>query len=79
LAIVYANSTGNYVVPGGPCGGTQLGLSNSGLQVVNTINSGGGGSGSATGNAGSGACRGFLQLVVVDGNPCSTTNVEPLP
>jgi len=34
------------------------------------------GSGRMSGNAGAPACGGFLQIVVVDGSPCATSNVE---
>ncbi len=78
MGIVFASNTGSLVVPSGPCQGTQLGLSSRNIQLVNTINTGSG-SGQVNGNAGPGACGGYLQLVVVDGNPCATSNVAQLP
>lgn len=78
MGIVFASNTGNLIIPGGPCQGTELGLGAANIRLVNTINSGSG-SGSVNGNAGTGACGGYLQIVVVDGNPCSTTNVAQIP
>lgn len=78
MGILFARNTGSFVVPGGPCAGTQLGLGSNQLQLVNTVNTGNG-SGSVGGNAGTGACGGYIQLAIVDGNPCSTSNVVQLP
>lgn len=78
LGIAFALNTGSFVVPGGACAGTQLGLGSNQLQLVTTVNTGSG-SGSVNGNAGTGACGGYIQLVVVDGSPCSTSNVVQLP
>jgi len=77
MGIAFANTTGSFVIPGGPCGGTQLGLSSSGLQLVNTISTGSG-SGTVNGNAGTAACSHYLQLVVVDASPCTTSNVAQI-
>jgi len=79
MGIVFANSTGNFVIPGGVCGGTQLGLSNQGIQLVFSGNTGPNGSGQVAGNAGGSACRKYLQMVIVDGSPCGTTNVAQIP
>lgn len=78
MGIVFASNDGNLVIPGGPCGGTRLGLSGANIRLVNTVSTGNG-SGSVNGQAGSGACGGKIQLVVVDGNPCTTSNVVGLP
>ncbi|GEM_PF-1922911 len=78
MGIVFASNTGSLVIPSGPCQGTQLGLNSQNIQLVNTINTGSG-SGEVNGSAGPGACNGYLQLVIVDGNPCSTSNVEAIP
>ncbi len=78
MGILYARTTGSYAIPVGPCAGTTLGLGTNQLQVVNTIGTGNG-SGNVNGRAGSGACGGYIQLVVVDGNPCATSNVVRLP
>ena len=77
MGIVFANSTGNYTIPGGPCGGTTLGLGSAGLQLVRTLSTGSG-SGQVNGNAGTAACGHYLQLVVVDGSPCSTSNTAQI-
>ncbi len=78
MGILFARNTGSYVVPGGPCAGTTLGLGTNQLQLVNTVGTGNG-SGNVNGRAGTGACGGYIQLVVVDGNPCATSNVAQLP
>ncbi|MCC6908985.1 MAG: hypothetical protein IT430_13660 [Phycisphaerales bacterium] len=75
--IVFARNTGSFVIPNGPCQGTQLGLGTSQLQLVNTVATGNG-SGSVNGQAGTGACGGYLQLVAVE-SPCETSNVAQLP
>lgn len=77
MGIVFASNTGSYVIPGGPCAGTQLGLGTSNLQLVNTVGTGSG-SGSVNGRAGTNACRGYIQLVVVE-SPCTTSNVVQIP
>jgi hypothetical protein len=78
LAVVFASNTGNYNIPTGPCGGTTLGLGTQNLRLVRTINTGPG-FGNVNGTAGPSACNGYLQLVVLDGNPCATSNVAHLP
>lgn len=70
--IVFASNTGSFVIPGGVCQGTQLGLGSQNIRLVNTIGTGNG-SGSVNGNAGTSACGGYLQLVEVPG--CATSNV----
>ncbi|MCC6909387.1 MAG: hypothetical protein IT430_15715 [Phycisphaerales bacterium] len=78
MGIVYARNTGAFVVPGGPCAGTALGLGTSQIQLVRTVSTGSG-SGSVNGNVGPAACGGYLQLVVVDGTPCTVSNTAHLP
>lgn len=78
LGIVFASNQGSYRIPNDPCGGTTLGLGTQNLQLVISTRTGIG-SGEIRGHAGPSACRGFLQLVVLDGNPCTTSNVEQLP
>lgn len=78
MGIVFAGNTGSFTINGGPCGGTTLGLGTQNLQLVNTINTGPG-SGQVNGSAGPGACGGFVQLVVLDGSPCATSNVAQIP
>lgn len=78
MGIVFASNEGSVVIPGGPCSGTQLGLGNQNLRLYAQINTGSG-SGSVNGTAGSSACGGFVQLVVVDGSPCATSNVAQVP
>lgn len=79
MGIILANSLGSFTVPGGPCGGTQLGLSGSGIQLVYTGNTGANGNGQLNSSVGTGACRKYLQMAVVDGNPCDTSNVAQIP
>lgn len=75
--IVFASNTGSFVVPNGPCQGTQLGLGTQNLRLVNTISTGSG-TGSVNGNANSGACGGYLQLVTI-GTPCEASTVGQIP
>jgi hypothetical protein len=75
--IVFASSTGNLVIPSGPCQGTQLGLSAQNIQLVNTIPTGNG-AGNVNGQTNQGACSGHLQLVTVN-TPCETSNVDDIP
>lgn len=77
MGIVFANNTGSFVIPGGPCAGTALGLGSAGLQLVNTVSTGSG-SGQVNGQAGTAACGHYLQLVVL-GSPCATSNVAQIP
>lgn len=77
--IAIAGGTGNFVIPGGPCAGTQTGLNNtlSLLTPPGVFNTGPNGSGSFSGNAGPNACRRFLQMFVVGQGapPCGASNV----
>ncbi len=79
MGILFSSNTGSFVIPGGVCAGTQTGLSSSGLQLVYTGNTGPNGSGNVSANAGTPACRKYLQMVVADGSPCSTSNVVQIP
>ncbi len=78
MGVVYARSTGAVLVPGGACVGTRLGLGLNGLQLVATLSTGGG-NGQVASTVGTGACGGYIQLVVADGRPCATSNVVRLP
>lgn len=75
--IVFALNTGNFIVQGGPCQGTQLGLGTNQLRLVTTVGTGSG-SGAVNGQAGSSACGGRVQLVAL-GTPCETSNVAQVP
>jgi hypothetical protein len=77
--LVFSARQGSFTISGGPCDGTQLGLGTNQLQLVRTLSTGATGSGRLSGNAGAGACGGFLQLVVADGSPCTTSNVAQIP
>jgi len=73
MGLVFALSTGNAVIPGGPCAGTVLGLGRQQLQLVRTVNSGNG-SGSVVGSVSNNTvCNGYLQIVESDS--CGTSNV----
>ena len=74
--LLFARNEGSFQISGGPCDGTRLGLGTNQLQLVRTFSTGVTGSGRMSGNAGAPACGGFLQIVVVDGSPCATSNVE---
>lgn len=75
--ILFASSQGNFVIPGGICAGTELGLSNQNLRLVNTLGTGANGSGSVNGQAGTSACGGFIQFV--EAPSCQTSNVVQVP
>lgn len=74
--IVFARNTGNFVIPNGPCQGTQLGLGTNQLQLFNIISTGSG-SGSVNAQANQGACRGFVQLIQT--HSCVTSNIGQVP
>ncbi len=78
MGIVFALNTGSFTVGGGPCAGTMLGLGTTQLQLVRTLSTGSG-MGTVSGNVGTSACGGYLQLVVVDASPCTTSNVGQIP
>lgn len=77
MGVVFAYNEGSFVVPGGPCAGTELGLGRGGLRLATVLDSGSG-SGRAEGRVVACACGGFLQLIVVE-NPCTTSNVAQIP
>ncbi len=78
-AIVFARNTGSYTIPSGPCQGTQLGLGTNQLQLYTTIGTGNG-SGGVNATVQTGACRGYVQLLVTNGgSPCAKSNVKQLP
>lgn len=74
--IVFARNTGNFVIPTGPCQGTQLGLGTNQLQLYNVIGTGNG-AGGVNAQAGPGACRGFVQLIQT--HSCAVSNVAQVP
>lgn len=84
MRILFCNTTGNCVVPGGPCSGTRLGLGPcGGVIVVFTGNTGPLGTGTINTVAGPAACLRWLQMIVVEPAgtcpPCTTTNVAQIP
>lgn len=75
--IVYGARLGTTIIPpGSACAGTTLGI-RSGVRLITVVNTGQTGNGSINGNASSGACRGYLQLV--ESRSCRTSNVAQLP
>ncbi len=74
--LVFGANQGSTTIPGGACQGTQLGLQGQ-VRLVNSFGTGPNGSGTVSGNAGTGACRGFLQLVEVPS--CNVSNVGQIP
>lgn len=71
-AIVFGQSEGSTIIPGGVCQGTMLGIQGN-VRLVNTVPTGNG-SGQVSGNAGTAACGGYIQLVTVPG--CATSNAD---
>ncbi len=76
VALLFAASEGSYVIPGGACAGTTLGLSNAGLRIVDTQIADGSGNASFSGNAPVAACGGYIQAI--DASDCETSNVEQI-
>ncbi|MCC6907880.1 MAG: hypothetical protein IT430_08080 [Phycisphaerales bacterium] len=74
--VVFALNTGSFVVPNGPCQGTQLGLGTSGLQLYATIGTGNG-SGTISASVNQSACGGYVQLIALPS--CATSNVARVP
>ncbi len=79
MGILFAAALGNFTISSGPCAGTELGLGPQQLRLVNTIGTGPNGNGSVNGQAGTSACRRYLQLVIAEGSPCATSNVAQIP
>jgi len=71
MGIVVGNSQGNTTIPGGPCRGTQLGISG-GLILYNVIGTQGG-SGQVSTTVGTPACGKFVQCI--NTGSCETSNV----
>lgn len=66
IALVFARTTGNFVIPTGqPCAGTRLGLSSQQIQLAYTGASGANGARTINATAGPNACGGYLQLLDV--------------
>lgn len=76
--LIYSDERGNFTL-NQPCGGTVTGLGTRGLRLVWLFRTGAAGQGAATGRAASPSCGGSLQMVVQDGNPCTTSNVVQIP
>ncbi len=74
----FSRNLGGYTLQGA-CAGTTLGLGSSGLRLVKVFATGADGEGRLTGVAPPFACGGYLQMVVADGNPCTTSNVVQIP
>lgn len=73
--IIIARNTGNFVINGGPCQGTQLGLGTQNLQLYNVISTGSG-SGNVSANV-SAACGWYAQLIQT--HSCAVSNVAQVP
>lgn len=76
LALVFANNTGSFRIPNGPCQGTILGLGSQGIRLINTFSSGSG-NGSRNGSTGPAACGNFLQMVSLQS--CEVSDVVQIP
>ncbi len=77
--LCFSQELGDYLLPGGPCGGTLLGLGSRGIRVARYFRTGPNGEGAIRGHAAPIACGGYLQMVVVDASPCTTSNVAQIP
>lgn len=78
-ALACADNEGQTLISWGPCWGVRLGLGTHNLRAVAFFRTGPGGSGRLTGIASSQMCGGYLQMIVWDGTPCSTSNVVQIP
>ena len=79
-AIAFSRREGQFTLPAGPCQGTVLGLSNGhGFRAVRVFRTGPDGRGQLTGRGHLAACGGYLQMIVMDGNPCAISNVVQIP
>lgn len=74
VALAMSASTGSFVIPGGGCAGTVLGLASPALVAV--LGANGAGTASISGNLPAGLCGRWLQAV--DLNSCGTTNTLQL-
>lgn len=76
LALLFARSTGAFVIPTGyPCAGTMLGLSDEELLVVWQGNAGPTGAASIEADAAADVCGGYLQLLDIKACTTSETRV----
>jgi len=75
-AILFSRNEGGFIIQGGSCAGTQLGLGAYYLQIYNTISTGNG-AGSVHAATRSGACGGYVQLIQT--HSCATSNVAQIP
>jgi hypothetical protein len=74
VAIVRSNGTGAAVIPSGPCAGTTLGLSTSGLGLITTITAPASGTINYAGAVSAGVCGKYIQMV--DMATCTVSNVD---
>ncbi len=72
MGIILGSGPGNFTIPGGPCQGTQLGLSGPGGLQLYTIIGTNGGQGQVNATVGTGACGKWVQCIKT--NDCSTSN-----
>lgn len=79
MGLMFARTTGRFTIPQIWCAGTEMGLGTTGLRLVALMPSGSEGSGERPGRVNAFACGGYLQLIVNDGFPCSTSNVVQIP
>lgn len=74
VGVLYAFGEGSFVLPGGPCAGTMLGL-NATVRLAGVVVADGAGNGSLDGNVPAAACgRAFVQAI--DAMTCLTSGVE---
>lgn len=78
-ALIVSRETGLFTIPAIQCSGTELGLGSQGIRLLATLRTGPEGRGEVTGRASQELCGQFAQLLVVDGNPCATSNVVQIP
>lgn len=74
IGVIYSFGLGSYVIPGGPCAGTVLGLDGVGITLAAVLTADAGGFSSYTAFVPPGAC-GNVYVQGIDVTTCATSNV----
>ncbi len=78
-AIAFSLSRGRYVIPSIQCAGTELGLGTDHFGATRPFRTGSEGQGEFHPRITAKACGGYLQMIVVDGFPCTISEVVQIP
>ncbi len=74
IGVIYSFGMGSYVIPGGPCAGTVLGLDGAGITLAAVLTADAGGFASYTAFVPPGAC-GNVYVQAIDVSTCATSTV----